>query len=34
MPISRIRSCTGFKFVNPDGAFAERAFGLAVMMRE
>ncbi len=27
-------SATGFKFVDPDGAFAERAFDLAVPMRE
>jgi streptomycin 6-kinase len=27
-------SPTGFKFVDPDGAFAERAFDLAIMMRE
>jgi len=28
------RSTTGFKFVDPDGAFAERAFDLAIPMRE
>lgn len=27
-------SATGFKFVDPDGAFAERAFDLAIPMRE
>ena len=27
-------STTGFKFVDPDGAFAERAFDLAIPMRE
>jgi streptomycin 6-kinase len=27
-------SPTGFKFVDPDGAFAERAFDLAIPMRE
>jgi streptomycin 6-kinase len=27
-------SITGFKFVDPDGAFAERAFDLAIPMRE
>jgi streptomycin 6-kinase len=27
-------SATGFKLVDPDGAFAERAFDLAIMMRE
>jgi streptomycin 6-kinase len=27
-------SPTGFKFIDPDGAFAERAFDLAIPMRE
>jgi hypothetical protein len=27
-------SATGFKFVDPDGAFTERAFDLAIPMRE
>jgi 5-methylthioribose kinase len=27
-------SATGFKLIDPDGAFAERAFDLAVMMHE
>jgi len=27
-------SATGFKFIDPDGAFAERAFDLAIPMRE
>jgi streptomycin 6-kinase len=27
-------AATGFKFIDPDGAFAERAFDLAIPMRE
>lgn len=32
--LSATDSVVGFKFIDPDGAFAERAFGLAIPMRE
>jgi|KBSMisStandDraft_5_1062788.scaffolds.fasta_scaffold117552_2 streptomycin 6-kinase len=32
--LQALGSTTGFKFVDPDGAFAERAFDLAIPMRE